>query len=60
MGILSLIGLVLIVLAILKLVGVLTVIGATWVALLVVGIILLLVSAFVWDLYPRRGPVRRW
>lgn len=59
MGILALLGLILIVLAILKLVGVLA-IGATWVALLVVGIILLLVSAFIWDIGPRNGPTRRW
>lgn len=58
MGILALLGFILIVLAILKLVGVLA-IGAAWVTLLIVGIVLLFVSAWVWDIGP--GPRRgRW
>lgn len=60
MGILAFIGVVLVVLAVLTLVGVLH-IGAGWVVLLVLGLILIAFSAFVWDIGPGgRRYARRW
>ena len=59
MGILAFIGAVLVVLAILTLIGVLH-IAAGWVTLLVIGLLLIAFSAFVWDIGPRGRVARRW
>lgn len=52
MGIIAFLGLILVVLAILKLLGVLALAGAAWVTLMVLGLILLAFSGFVWDTRP--------
>lgn len=59
MGILAFIGLILVVLAILTLVGVLH-IGAGWVALLILGLVLIAFSAFIWDIGPGPRGRGRW
>lgn len=59
MGIIAFLGLVLVVLAILTLVGVLH-IAAGWVVLLVLGLVLLAFSAFIWDVGPGPRARGRW